>query len=219
MSDLPSQLRESVTRKLYASAAAMDWENLSVAEKTAQYRRWVADPQIGGQLTRFLPEDGARVWIKDGPMKEYARAQFGVGAFAHLVDTPRCTPETVVHAVQGPGWDVLAGSIEVKPARCVATSLNGQSLILWGNLPDFKHLVWAALEAASTDDTRPVTIAVVESPARPTPIAERTRLKKIGDRCGFAVRHINPAPVTAATQSPLSTKESLAEADPSGAVD
>lgn len=219
MSDLPPQLREMVTRRLYASAAELDWENLSVAAKTAQYRHWIGDPQIGGQLTRFVPEDRARVWIKDGPMKEYARAQFGVGAFAHLVDTPRCTPETVVLAVHGHGWEVMDGSIEVKPARCVATSLQGQSLILWGNLPDFKHLVWAALEIASADDTRSVTIAVVESPARPTPIPERTRLKKIADRCGFAVRHINPAPVTAPTQSPLSSEQTVADIDPSGAVD
>lgn len=195
MSELPPKLRDSITRKLYASAAEIDWENLSAAEKTVQYRRWVSDPQIGGELTRFLPEDSARVWIKDGPMKEYARARFGVGPFAHLVAAPRCTPETVVRAVHGPGWDVLDGSVEIKPARCIATGPSEQSVVLWGNAVAFKHLIWAALEAAAANDKRPVTIAVVESPARPTPASERARLKAIADRCGFTVRHINPAPV------------------------
>ena len=197
MSELPPELREAVTRHLYASAAQIDWENLSATEKTAQYRRWVADPNIGGELTRFLPEDSARVWIKDGPMKEYARAQFGVGPFAQLIDTPRCTPETVVRAVHGDDWNVLAGSVDVKPARCVASGSAGEALVVWGGLAAFKHLVWAALEAAADDDERPVTIAVVESPARPTPASERARLKTIASRCGFTVRHINPAPVSA----------------------
>jgi hypothetical protein len=194
MSGLPPELRDRVTRKLYASAAQIDWENLSAAEKTAQYRRWVADPQIGGELTRFVPEDSARVWIKDGPMKEYARAHFGVGSFAHLVDAPRCTPETVVRAVYGENWQVVDGSVEIKPARCSANGPDGQALVLWGSAADFKHLVWAALEATAVGDNRSVTIAVVESPARPTPHPERQRLQAIAARCGFAVRHINPAP-------------------------
>jgi hypothetical protein len=194
MSELPPELRDRVTRKLYASAAQIDWENLSATEKTAQYRRWVADPQIGGELTRFLPEDSARVWIKDGPMKEYARATFGVGSFAHLVDAPRCTPETVVRAVYGNDWQVVEGSIEIKPARCAANGPDGLGLVLWGNAADFKHLIWAALEAAAVADDRSVTIAVVESPARPTPPSERERLRTIATRCGFTVRHIKPAP-------------------------
>jgi hypothetical protein len=197
MSDLPPQLREEVTRKLYLNASEIDWENLSGAEKTAQYRRWVADPQIGGELTRFLAEDSARVWIKDGPMKEYARAQFGVGPFAHLVQALRCTPKTVVAAVHGSGWRVLDDSIGVKPARCVASGPGGEeSLVLWGNRAAFKHLVWAALEGAVDKEERPVTIAVVESAARPTPTSERARFTAIAARCGFTVRHINPAPAT-----------------------
>jgi hypothetical protein len=196
VSELPPKLREAITRRLYARAAQIDWGNLSATEKTAQYRRWVADPLIGGELTRFLPEDSARVWIKDGPMKEYARAQFGVGPFAQLIDNPRCTPETVVRAVYGPDWDVLDGSVEVKPARCAASGSAGQALVVWGGLAAFKHLVWAALEAAADEDDRPVTIAVVESPARPTTTSERARLKAIAGRCGFTVRHINPAPVS-----------------------
>lgn len=194
MSDLPAALREELTRRLYAKAAKLDWENLSASQKTAQYSHWMADPEIGGQLTRFLPEDRARVWIKDGPMKEYGRAQFGVGPFAHLVDAPRCTPETVIRAAQGAGWEVVAGSVQIKPARCNAASSSDQALVLWGHAADFKHLIWAGLEASAQDEDRQVTIAVVESPARPTGTAERAHFKSIADRCGFAVRHINPIP-------------------------
>ncbi len=195
MSELPAALREELMRKLYASAAKLDWENLSPSHKTAQYSHWMADPEIGGQLTRFLPEDRARVWIKDGPMKEYGRAQFGVGPFAHLVNAPRCTPQTVVRAVQGEGWEVVAGSVQVKPSRCTAASASDQALVLWGHAADFKYLIWAGLEATAQDDGRQVTIAVVESPARPTGKVERAHLKLIADRCGFAVRHINPTPL------------------------
>lgn len=197
MSELAAAVRDDVTRKLYASAGQLDWENLSSARKSAQYSHWMVDPEIGGKLTAFLSEDRARLWIKDGPMKEYARAQFGVGPFAHLVATPRCTPETVVRAAQGEDWEVVTGSVLIKPARCVAARSEDQALVLWGNAADFKHLIWAALESIADENDPAVTIAVVERAARPTGKAERARLKSIADRCGFVVRHINPAPTVA----------------------
>lgn len=199
MSELPRALRESVTRTLYASAGAVDWENLGDREKTAQYNRWLAQPEIGGQLTRFVSKEEARVWIKDVPMKEYSRAQFGLGPFASLVGAPRCTPQTVVSAVHGDNWSVLEGSVKVKPARCTAVGPSGQSRLFWGRLADFKHLVWAALECAAANDDWPITIAVVESAARPTSPSERIRLQTIAGRCGFQVRNINPAPNAVST--------------------
>jgi hypothetical protein len=193
MSQIPTDVREAVIRRLYADAERLDWENLSVAEKSKQYANWLEDEEVGGKLLRFKPsEPGVRVWMKDGPMKEYSRAVLGVGPNARYVDHPRCTPESVVRAASGAGWSVVPGSVEVKPARCRASGPEGERVVIWGKSEDFKYLVFAGLELL-VSGVEVASVAVVEAVANPTGKAERERMRQIAERCGIELQFINPS--------------------------
>lgn len=193
MSQIPTEVREAVIKRLYADAERIDWENLSVAEKTKQYANWLEDEEVGGELLRFKPsEPGVRVWMKDGPMKEYSRAILGVGPNARYVDHPRCTPESVVFATLGAGWAVVPGSVEVKPARCWASGPEGKRIVIWGNREDFKYFVFAALELL-VSGVEAASVAIVEAVANPTATAERERMGQIAERCGVDLRFVNPS--------------------------
>lgn len=192
MSQIPTEVREAVIKRLYADAERIDWENLTVAEKTKQYANWLEDEEVGGELLRFKPsEPGVRVWMKDGPMKEYSRAILGVGPNARYVAHPRCTPESVVRATLGTRWTVVPGSVEVKPARCWAGGPEGKRVVIWGNREDFKYFVFAALELL-VSGVEAAIVAVVEAVASPTANAERERMSQIAQRCGIDLRFVNP---------------------------
>jgi hypothetical protein len=193
VSRIPSDVREAVIRRLYADAERIDWENLSVAAKSKQYLAWLEDDAIGEQLLRFKPsESDVRVWIKDGPMKEYSRAVLGVGPNAGYVEHPRCTPESVTRAALGTGWSVVPDSVEIKPARCRARGQDGEETVIWGKSEDFKFLLFAALETiiAGADAA---SVAIVESPASPTSNAEREQMGLIMERCQIGLRFVNPS--------------------------
>lgn len=197
MRKIPADVREAVIRHLYADAERLDWERLSVAEKSKQYENWLEDEEIGGELLRFkLSESAVRVWMKDGPMKEYSRAVLGVGPNASYVDHPRCTPDSVVQAALGAEWVVVPESVEIKPARCRASGPEGEKVVIWGKSEDFKYLVFAALELLVSGAEK-VSVAVVEALAKPTKKAERERMDQIAERCGVGLRFINPGRPTA----------------------
>jgi hypothetical protein len=193
VTQLPSVLRDEVIRALYADASRLDWENLGSAEKSHQYQRWLEDEKIGGKILNFRPSDAqARVWIKDGPMKEYSRALLGVGPNARFVAQPRCTPESVVRAALGPEWRAVEQTIEIKPVRCRAISQDGEAVVLWGNTADFKHLLFAALNIAVREKKVTASIAVIESAVAPTPRSDRSTICEIAGRCDIPVSFVNP---------------------------
>lgn len=194
MSELPADLRDQIIRRLYADADQLDWEHLSGPEKTAQYRRWLDDEAVGGQLLRFKATAAdVHKWIKDGPMKEYARAQLGVGSTAQYVSNPAILPPAVVRKALGADWALVDGSVDIKPVRCRATGPDGdETWILWGKRPDFKHLLWAALEIVIQQPDTTATLAIVEAPAAPTPQHERAQCQAIADRCSIGLRYITP---------------------------
>lgn len=192
MSQVPPEVRAEVIRHLYSRAEQLDWENLGVREKSRQYSVWLEDEAVGGWLLNFIPSDVAvRVWMKDGPMKEYSRAVLGVGPNAKYVEHPRCTPESVVSATLGEQWTVVPDSIEVKPARCRAQSSEGETVVIWGRAKDFRYLVFAVLELL-VSGVEAAVIAIVETPATPTGKAARERMQAIAQRCGAKLRFINP---------------------------
>ncbi len=147
-------------------------------------------------LTRYMTPEAARSWIKDGPMKESARAQRGTGRYARFGRAATTTTTIiVVRAALGPDASVLAGSEGVKPDHCIATRGDDSAYVTWGYASNFRNLLWAALRAAVTG--RPAHIVVLEPPDRSTP-TEQTRLHQaLGQRCGLAVHHLRerrPAP-------------------------
>ena len=49
-------------------------------------------PRLADAFDEYLSESDARVWIKDGPMKEWSRSLSGVGKYAALVVSQRTSP-------------------------------------------------------------------------------------------------------------------------------
>ena len=176
-----------VVQHIYADAQRLDWEYRSQREHTEQYARWLADPHVGGVLSEWMSPEEQRVWLKDGPMKEFARALAGEGPFAtYLSEHPR-SPRVVVTRVLWHGWQPIAGSNEVKPLRCDASNGPQTVHVVWGPAKDFKHLLWAALEAWDASAKSSLRIAVFDTVSSPLPRQERDRLQRIGARCQFEV--------------------------------
>src|ERR1700677_330374 len=101
MSELPNDLRREVVAEVYRQAGALDWDGLTDKQRSTMYDRWLDDPTTRRSVTRFRSRDRARVWLKDVPMKEYARARNGIGPFARLVTSRFPTPEQIARKALG----------------------------------------------------------------------------------------------------------------------
>ena len=187
---IPRPVESKIVAKLYADAGALDWASLSQAERSEQYVKWLDDPEVGGRLREYLTEGQARVWIKDGPMKEWSRATSGIGRYAEYVDDKSDVPAHLVQKVLGPDWVFDRQNISVKPLRLVARRGEEETVLTWGNARDLKHLVWAALTASAEGDARPWVLCVVETFTRPTPRNERHAHLRIGERTSLAIKHV-----------------------------
>lgn len=187
---IPKEIEQKVVRKLYADAKALDWANLSPQQHSAQYAGWVADAEVGGRLCQYLAEAEARVWIKDGPMKEWSRSLSGVGKYAELVDGADDLPKKLVHKALGIEWDADRATIRPKPLRVVARKGEDETVVTWGGSRDLKHLVWAALSADAEGDTRPWVVCIVGSFTKPTPANERNAQLRLASRCELKLVHV-----------------------------
>lgn len=180
----------NVVRRVYADAQRLDWEHRSHQDHTKQYAQWLADPSVGGVLSEWMSPEEQRVWLKDSPMKEFARALAGEGPFAaYLSEHPR-SPRVVVTRVMGDGWQPVAGSSDIKPLRCDATNGAQTVCVIWGPAKDFKHLLWAALETWESNPKRALRLAVFDTVPNPLAHHEKARLQKIAGRCQIEVAFI-----------------------------
>ncbi|MEV1168149.1 hypothetical protein [Nonomuraea sp. NPDC049784] len=159
--NLPPDLRERLLLEVYRQADQMDWEFLSNTQKTAQYRKWVEDPRVGGVLIEHHAEKDIRVWLKDVPMKEYARSQEGIGHYVRYIPTRFRGPEEVVRAAVGPDWAIMSDTIDVKPNRCLATDGKVERYVFWGRDAQFKDLLYAALEVAIRNRHEPAIVITI----------------------------------------------------------
>lgn len=157
---VPEEVRQEVAASLYERLDALCWEELSSRDKSEAYGNFVSDPTIGGRLAPYLGSDRIRVWIKDGPAKEYGRALEGVGAYAGYTRRAFVGPQGVVSAVLGDSWSVREGSVKDKPMCCWADSPDGASrFVIWGAHQGVKDLVWqAVLHRADHPESKPVII-------------------------------------------------------------
>jgi hypothetical protein len=185
---LPAERHDAVVTALYADAERRGWDTLSPQERSRVYSQWVEQEHIGGVLAPYMTPEAARSWIKDGPMKEYARAQRGTGRYARFGRAATTTTTDIARAALGPDAAVLAGSEGIKPDHCIATRGDDSAYVTWGDASNFRNLLWAALRAAVAGC--PAHIVVLEPPDRITP-TEQTRLHQaLGQRCGLAVHHL-----------------------------
>lgn len=142
MASIPNQLRRDVIAELYRRFDDLKWEERTQYERSAIYRRVVDDPNVGGRLALHIPVDRIRVWIKDGPAKEYRRALEGVGPYAEFTQRRSAGADAVVEAVLGNDWTVVDGSHGEKPMRCSAELGDCRRLLVWGPETSLKDLFW-----------------------------------------------------------------------------
>ncbi|EYR65311.1 hypothetical protein N866_00125 [Actinotalea ferrariae CF5-4] len=174
MADVPALVRREVIQRLYAHMDRLRWEEITHREKSDAYERFVNDPEIGGRLTRYIGSDKIRVWIKDGPAKEYGRALEGVGSYASYSTRMYPSPQRFVAQVLGPEWRVRDGSVDDKPMRCWAEADHDSArYVIWGPLTGLKDLVWqAVLHRTDHWDSEPV-ICVTSRGMTPLPASVR----------------------------------------------
>ena len=187
---VPSHIREQLIPRVYADAARLHWLHLSSTDRSRQYTAWLDDPAVGGILIPIMGRDGARVWLKDGPLKEYSRALAGVGTNARYISSRSISSAEIVTAVLGGQWRLVEGSAGIKPMHCVVEREEQRRYMAWGSSKDFKHLVWACLKTLDQNRAEEAIAVVIETLLRPTPTGERAMHARIARRCDIAVTHL-----------------------------
>ncbi|MBO4269088.1 hypothetical protein [Microbispora triticiradicis] len=190
MSELPEPIREQVIIELYRQADELDWELLPVTQKKNQYRKWIEDPRVGGILKSFFDEHRMGTWIKDTPMKEYARAQEGFGSLAKYARSRFPGPSSLVERALGSDWKVIEGSVNEKPMNCLATNGSRDRYICWGRPNTFRDLVWAALNKAITMAENPLIVVTLQDGIVLSK-SEKVFHQAIASHCGVDVKHIH----------------------------
>lgn len=182
MRGIPERIGLEVAGRLYSDAQRLDWLHMSHTERRRQYATWLDALEVGGVLTQFLSREAARVWIKDGPMKEFARAMAGVGRFASLIGTANTSPDQIAKLSLGAECEVVPGSLGIKPLHCVVERPEGRHYLCWGPPKDFKHLLWAALNASDASG-QPAHVVITERVGDTLSTSNRRRFQRLCGRC------------------------------------
>jgi hypothetical protein len=187
---LPTAALAAVVTAIYQDADDASWDTLAPADRSSTYDKWVDDPRVGGILTRYMTPEQARSWIKDGPMKEYSRANRGMGRYAEFGRTGGTGPADIVRTALGPGAVIVPGSQRVKPFHCLADADEAARVfVVWGEARNFRNLLWAALNA-SVQDGLEAHIVVTEPPGHVIPSSEVTTQRALAGRCGVELHHM-----------------------------
>jgi hypothetical protein len=189
MSLIEEELRRQVITEIYKRADDLDWDGLSLSDRSTWYVRWLDDPAIGGVLDLHMPRDRARMWIKDVPMKHYARARSGIGPYADLVASHLPDAGQLCQLAFGPGWAPLQGTVKDKPNRCAVSDGDQLAQMLWGPPRAFQSLVWASLNAVVDEQPTPVMVVVTRQGERLTD-GQVGRHRSIARRIDVEVRHL-----------------------------
>jgi hypothetical protein len=170
MAKVPNDVRNEVIGEIVRRLDAARWEEVSSSAASEMYDRLVKDPQIGGRLVVYMPADKVRVWIKDGPAKEYRRALEGIGPIAPFTKRTYPGPESVVRLALGDKWLPKPDTIDEKPMRCFAEGPNGQSMfVIWGPLSALQGLIWNSCLIRAADSSKPITVVVTKPNSAPLP--------------------------------------------------
>lgn len=202
MADVPDSLRRDVIGEVYGRADSLDWDTLSHPERSSWYDRWVDDAKIGGVLTRFVSRERARVWLKDVPMKHYARARAGVGPYADLVRRRLPGPDRVAAQVFGTDWEIVEGTIRDKPNRCLVADGHDERLMIWGPVSNLRALIWAGVNAVIDGEPRP-SIVITTLQGRPLDEGTRSRNVALGAHIGAEVFHTTLRPTLVPASPPV----------------
>jgi hypothetical protein len=157
---IPPNVRDAVLVELIRQLDEMKWEELAASDTSTWYHRFVRDENIGGRLVQYMSEAEIRVWIKDGPAKDYRRALEGRGSYAQYTTRAFPGPEFIVRVALGVGWTLVADSVEEKPMRCLAQSKSQVKFLIWGPTKSLKDLVWHAMVKLAENPHTAITLVV-----------------------------------------------------------
>lgn len=189
MSDIPDSIRRQIIGEVYRQADTLGWDSLSMVERTAQYNLWLDDDQVGVILTRFMPRERTRMWLKDVPMKHYNRARSGIGPYADLVRTPLPSAGQIAAQALGKGAVVIDGSVREKPNRCRVLLDSSEVLMFWDKVRNLQNLVWAGLNTLVDDGYSPILVVTLFQGEKLSD-GERRRHQELCHRAGLEVRHV-----------------------------
>lgn len=183
MAIVPDKVRVEVIEELVRQFDAARWEELSSHEASGMYDRFVKDPKIGVRLSTYIPADKIRVWIKDGPAKEYRRALEGTGPVAPFTKRAYPGPESLVRLALGDRWTPKEGTIKKKPMRCFAEHPDGSSMFLiWGPFSALQGLIWNSCLLLAKEDLNQVTVVVTKPSSTSLPREDWDLVKRL---CGL----------------------------------
>ena len=187
---VPQNVRESVLLELHRQVGLLDWEEIPSREKSRYYAQWVEDPQIGGQLADHYTAEGMRVWLKDGPLKEYTRSLEDFGPFARYATKRLSPPSEFIVEVLGDKWEIVPGSVAEKPMHCMATDGDQQRYICWGKPGTFRDLLWAAVNQAIASETRPMMIVYLNE-TKIVSAKQRELHERISAHCALDLAYVH----------------------------
>lgn len=188
-SRLTWDVEEAIVSRLFSDMERLGWAGMTPRQRTSQYGEWIKDAEIGQKLAAWMTPERARVWIKDGPVKEYPRALAGVGKYAPLANGSANVVDLVQRAL-GTGWASDPTTLSIKPLRVEAFQGEETVVLAWGPARDLKHLVWAALNADASGDPREWVLVVTGTFTRPVTASDKAHQLRIARRCGLRLVHI-----------------------------
>lgn len=198
----PQAVRDHVIAALYKEFDLLHWEQLATKEKSEAYERFLTSPEVGGALDPHMDAGAIRVWIKDGPAKEYGRALEGVGSYAKYTSRIYPAPQEAIKKILGDGWSLTPNSMADKPMRCEARTDDGdRRFVLWGPFAALKELVWHALvHRAKAPDSIPL-IVVTRPTIAPLQSEQRKQAEAMCQLIGAEFRSIVRVAVTRSASS------------------
>ncbi|GAA4411484.1 hypothetical protein GCM10023148_04100 [Actinokineospora soli] len=194
---VPQEIKDSVVGELYRRLDKLDWDEVPAREKTAYYTDWVDDPAIGGELADYYTAEGMRVWLKDGPLKEYARALEGFGSYARYATRRLTPPDDFIPRMLGSSWALVPNSVGEKPMHCLVQAGERRRYVCWAKSRNFRDLVWAAVNKAITSSERPLMVVYTKSGSE---VTQRTRRlhERLAEHCAldlaYTERSLTPVP-------------------------
>lgn len=182
MAQVPDAARDQARAELGLRMDRIRWEEISSSRASALYDEFVDDPKIGGVLKPFLPVDKIRVWIKDGPAKEYRRALEGVGYMAAHTSRAYPGPDALIAAALGEGWRPDSSTVEEKPMRCLALHDQDQTmLVVWGPLGALQGVYWVASTHRARNPDQPATMVFTKPSHAPLSGREWDLARRLAD--------------------------------------
>lgn len=214
MTQIPSAVRDEVITAVYADCDRLEWETLTKAKKSEAYTNWISDPRIGGELRKYMAQDRIRVWLKDGPLKEYMRAVNGVGPYASYTTRRAGGADALVTQAFGTEWSVIEGSFADKPLRCKVANGADIQYLTWAPYDGLRDLAWWVVNLRATSPSNKATVAIVRAPGEVLAKDERKRAEAICGLIGADVRFL----VQTVTRRPAGTSEDVGADAPADTV-